>query len=112
MNTIITLCGSTKFKELYELMNKELTLMGFVVLSVGCFRHSENDQRIWRNKEMLDAIHLMKIDLSDVVFVINPDNYIGKSTVNEIAYAIKKGKTIHYYSEINTPDGLVIDNLK
>ena len=37
---VITLCGSTRFKEDFERVNKELTLAGHIVISVGCFGHS------------------------------------------------------------------------
>ena len=37
---VITLCGSTRFKEDFERVNKELTLRGNIVISVGCFGHA------------------------------------------------------------------------
>ena len=37
---VITLCGSTRFKDDFERVNRELTLMGNIVISVGCFGHS------------------------------------------------------------------------
>ncbi len=37
---VITLCGSTRFKDDFERINKELTLRGNIVISVGCFGHS------------------------------------------------------------------------
>lgn len=92
---IITLCGSTKFKKEFEQANKELTLAGNIVLSVGCFGHAGdeiNDQQ----KIMLDEIHKRKIDISDAIYVINKDGYIGKSTRNEIAYATLTGKLVFY----------------
>ena len=47
-------------------------------------------------KEMLDELHLRKIDLSDRVEVVNPGGYIGESTANEINYALKTGKPVTY----------------
>ena len=47
-------------------------------------------------KEMLDDMHLRKIDLADEIYVINVDGYIGESTRREIAYAEKSGKKINY----------------
>lgn len=38
---IITLCGSTKFKEQFLLEQKRLTLEGNIVISVGLFGHSQ-----------------------------------------------------------------------
>ena len=48
---------------------------------------------------MLDDIHKRKIDLSDEIFVINVDNYIGDSTRSEIEYALAHGKKVRYLEE-------------
>ena len=37
---IITLCGSTRFKNEFEKAQKDLTLKGYLVISVGLFGHS------------------------------------------------------------------------
>ena len=50
-------------------------------------------------KEMLDDMHLRKIDLADEIFVINFGGYIGESTRSEIAYAEKTGKKVRYLEE-------------
>ena len=94
---IITLCGSTRFKEEFIEAQKRLTLEGNIVISVGLFGHS-GDTEVWTNttKVMLDDMHLRKIDLADEIFVINPGGYIGSSTGNEIEYATKSGKTVSY----------------
>lgn len=94
---IITLCGSTKFKEAFLKAQKDLTLQGNIVISVGLFGHS-GDNEVWTNnmKEMLDDMHKRKIDMSDEIFVINVDGYIGTSTQSEIEYALSKGKIVKY----------------
>ena len=92
---VITLCGSTRFKEDFERINRELTLRGWVVLSVGCFGHS-GDIFSDETKIMLDDIHKQKIDMSDAIYVINRDGYIGESTKSEIEYALKHDKAIMY----------------
>lgn len=94
---VITLCGSTKFKEQYIETQKRLTLEGNIVISVGLFGHSGDDE-VWTEgrKAMLDDMHLRKIDMADEVFVINVGGYIGKSTRNEIKYAIQNNKSVRY----------------
>ena len=94
---VITLCGSTKFKEEYTKAQKELTLQGNIVISVGLFGHS-GDAEVWSEgtKEMLDDMHLRKIDMADEIFVINVGGYIGSSTRREIEYATNQGKKINY----------------
>ncbi len=104
---IVTLCGSTRFKDEFLQVQKELTLQGYIVLTVGLFGHS-GDNEVWENmdegsltktKQMLDDMHLRKIDMSDEIFVINPGGYIGESTRNEIAYAKEHGKKIRYLED-------------
>ena len=69
---IVTLCGSTKFKDDFIKEQKKLTLEGYIVISVGLFGHSGDDE-VWteHTKEMLDDMHKKKIDLADEIFVIN-----------------------------------------
>ena len=94
---IITLCGSTKFKDEFIAEQKRLTLEGNIVISVGLFGHS-GDNEVWSDstKEMLDDMHKRKIDLADEIFVINAGGYIGQSTISEIEYALKTGKSVKY----------------
>jgi len=47
-------------------------------------------------KEIVDKVHLRKIDIADEVLVMNIGGYIGKSTSNEIQYALKIGKPVEY----------------
>ena len=58
---------------------------------------------MWKpgTKEMLDDMHLRKIDMADEIFVINVDGYIGESTRREIAYAVKTGKKVNYLEAQN-----------
>ena len=95
---VITLCGSTRFKEDFERVNRELTLLGNIVISVGCFGHS-GDPFNEEQKVMLDDIHKRKIDMSDAIYVINKDGYIGASTKSEIKYAIQHGKQVIYMED-------------
>lgn len=101
---VITLCGSTRFKDEFLKVQKELTLQGNIVISVGLFGHSGDDE-VWENmdegtltktKEMLDDMHKRKIDMADEIFVINVGGYIGDSTKSEIEYAKEHGKIVRY----------------
>ena len=104
---VITLCGSTKFKDEFLREQKRLTLEGNIVISVGLFGHS-GDSEVWegmsedtltKTKEMLDDMHKRKIDMADEIFVINVDGYIGSSTRSEIEYAQLHGKVVKYLEE-------------
>ncbi len=93
---IVCLCGSTKFKNEFEELNKKLTLEGKIVLSVGFFLHSTPEAISEESKIELDLLHKKKIDMADEIYVINKDGYIGLSTQSEIAYATRLGKKITY----------------
>ena len=104
---VITLCGSTRFKNEFMETQKRLTLAGNIVISVGLFGHAGDDE-VWENmdegtltktKEMLDDMHKRKIDMADEIFVINVGGYIGESTRSEIEYAKGKGMPIRYLEE-------------
>jgi hypothetical protein len=94
---IITLCGSTRFKDEFIEQQKRLTLEGNIVISVGLFGHS-GDEEVWSEniKPMLDDMHFRKIELADEIFVINPGGYIGASTRREIEYAHSTGKEVRF----------------
>ena len=98
---VITLCGSTRFKDAFFEAQKRLTLEGNIVISVGLFGHSGDDE-VWTEgtKEMLDDMHKRKIDMADEIFVINVGGYIGDSTRSEIEYAKKNGRTVRYLEPI------------
>lgn len=103
-NLIITLSGSMRFFNETSYTLKELTLEGFTVLSTPIFsQFDKNDQDLiadpkYKDKALnvLMKVHLRKILMSDIVVVINKDNYIGKSVQQEIKYAMKRHKTIIY----------------
>lgn len=97
----ITLCGSTKFKEQFLAAQKRLTLEGNVVISVGLFGHS-GDEQAWseNTKTMLDEIHTQKIAMADQIFVINKNGYVGESTKKQIQYATSNNKIIKYLEPI------------
>lgn len=101
---VITLCGSTRFKDAFIEAQKKLTLEGNIVISVGLFGHAGDDE-VWegmsedtltQTKLMLDDMHKRKIDMADEIFVINVGGYIGSSTKSEIEYAMANQKKVNY----------------
>lgn len=94
---VITLCGSVKFKDDFLREQARLALEGNIVLSIVMFDLSRDKQILLEEtREMIDDMHKRKIDMSDEIFVINKNGYIGKSTNSEIEYAIKTGKKVNY----------------
>ncbi len=103
--TIVCLCGSTRFGDTFREENFKQTLAGKIVLTVGCDLRS--DHELWpdeatreKYKKELDQLHLRKIDISDIVMILNVGGYIGSSTRNELNYALKRGKKITFLEPV------------
>src|SRR5690349_11699805 len=98
---IVTICGSTRFKDEIHAANARLTLEGNIVISLGVFGHTDMPDVDWTTggsdlKVMLDGLHREKIKLADSIYVVNPGNYIGESTRAEIQYAESLGLPVRY----------------
>ena len=92
----ITLCGSTKFKEVFIEANVTLTLKGHTVYSVSCYGHAEERVYTDKQKTVLDLVHLDKILNSDAIVVLNVDDYVGESLCKEVFWARMQGKDIYW----------------
>ncbi|QQE76338.1 hypothetical protein KDJ56_10650 [Brevibacillus composti] len=93
---VVTLCGSTKFKKQFREAEANLTLKGRIVLSLGFFEQSDHIEVTEEQVQLFEWLHFHKIDMSDEIFVINVDGYIGESTRKEIEYATQRGKRVTY----------------
>ena len=89
---IITLCGSMRFEN--EMMNiaAELELNGDVAIQCVYFPHNKKLSDF--ELELLSKLHYKKIEISDAIYVVNVNGYIGTSTKNEIEYARSLNKEI------------------
>jgi hypothetical protein len=100
--TIVCLCGSTRFKEVFENVAAAQTCAGRIVLTVNMFGNDGHQEKAHlpevspAEKVSLDELHKRKIDLADEVLVLNVGGYIGSSTRSEIDYAERIGKTVRY----------------
>ena len=90
---IITICGSMKFKDIMLKEYDRLSNKGYIVFLPILNLDTENNN----DSEFSLNLHKQKIDLSDIVYIINEDNYIGKSTSKELEYAKLKNKVIMFY---------------
>lgn len=98
---VVTLCGSTRFKDEFVSEQRRLSLEGYIVISVGLFGHSGDltpGETVIGHpvKDRLDELHKRKIDMSDSIHVINVGGYVGESTRSEIEYATTHGKRVTY----------------
>lgn len=117
---IVCLCGSTRFSRAYQQANLKETLEGRIVLTIGADMKSDNNLfehmssvDVMTLKDMLDELHLRKIDLADEILVLNVGGYVGESTAREIEYAKLNGKDIRW---LEPPRGIytvsVLNTLK
>jgi hypothetical protein len=118
---IVCLCGSTRFADLHAIRRWELEQEGqgqTVVLMINYLPHWWTEGQGWDGndhfgertgtKEMLDELHLRKIDLSTRVEVVNPEGYVGESTAKEINYARATGKPVTFMVDELTGPGVAI----
>jgi len=104
---VVCFCGSTRFAEWFMIKRWELEKQGIITLGInilpdGYFKnenhHGAEQEGV---KHILDELHKRKIDLSDEVFVLNVNGYIGDSTRSEIEYANSIGKPVLYLEPIS-----------
>lgn len=95
MRKIVTICGSLRFinkiQEIAEFLELE---KGWIVFAP--IPHTLDKALTDQDKQLLGDIHKAKIDLSDAIFIVNIDGYLGEAVKKEIAYAKEKGKEIFF----------------
>jgi len=97
---VITICGSMRYSKEMMKISEELELKkGYAVIQ--CVYNIDGLKYEGVDASILDKIHRKKIDISDAIYVVNIDGYIGNSTKKEIEYAIKNDKEVMYHEVIN-----------
>ncbi len=96
---VVTLCGSTRFRKEFRKVERALTLSGEIPLPPAIYGKAEGIEYSEELSQKLWEIHLDKIRISDEIFVINPEGYLGDSTKKEIEFAKSLGKVVRYYSK-------------
>lgn len=87
---VVTISCSTRYiTEIINYYNK-LTQEGYIVLA----DLTPHDRQHEFDKELVDKVHLAKIDMSDEVHFLLRDNHMGESVTNEYLYAKNKNKAI------------------
>jgi hypothetical protein len=115
---IICICGSSRFAEyhaiarwLFERDGKTICIM----INYLPQHYAESEFGVGKNdhfaeasgrKEILDELHKRKIDISDAIFVVDIDGYIGESTRSEMEYAEKLNRPIFIWSETTVDEVL------
>lgn len=94
-DTVITLAGSHRFKELFTKYMKDLTRTGHAVLLPPCYYITDDELDEEQHKKAID-IHKKMIERSDAILVVNPGGYIGGDTQDIIDYAKTLGVCVKY----------------
>lgn len=97
MEKIVTICGSMKFKDKMMEVAKDLEINNEYIV-IQCVY--SNDKFNEEEQGILADLHYKKIDISDAIYVVNVDGYIGPSTNKEIEYAKKLGKEVMYLESV------------
>lgn len=97
MNKIVTICGSMKFKDKMMAIAKDLEVKNKYVV-IQCVY--SNDIFTEEEETILGDLHYNKIEISDAIYVVNVNGYIGDSTNKDIEYAKKLSKEVMYLEPI------------
>ena len=99
-----TICGSMRFAE--AMMETALELELYHHMNVlQCVYNVRAVPVTETELSALGAAHRKKIDLSDAIYVMDVDGYIGEAVRAEIAYAKEKGIEVLYHSAFRKKQG-------
>ncbi len=95
-----TICGSMQFtKQMKDISWNLETVHGYNVLQ--CVYNEQSKAIDEKTVEKLNKTHYKKIELSDGIYVVDIDGYIGSAVKAEIEYATQSKKEVIYHSEFN-----------
>lgn len=100
---IITICSSAKFYDKIPAIKKELTDLGYIVLTPS-LEFSGQDAQLKIEHDLIMK-HFKKIEKCDAIYVVNCEkngikNYIGGNTLMEMGLAHYLGKKIFLLNDI------------
>jgi hypothetical protein len=94
---VICLCGPERFKSEFMTAFRAFTLLGHVVVMPPMFDGTNGGGFInEETQKKLDELQLKKIQMSDIVYIVNPKGVTNPRTRSEIEYAKSLGKEIRY----------------
>ena len=104
---VIVLCGSSRFVDIMAVVawilerDEGAIAMGLHLLPYWYCADNIPDHLAEHEgvADRMDELHLRKIDISDEVFVVNVNDYIGESTEKEIRYAQAQNKRLRWYTQ-------------
>ncbi len=104
---LLTICGSSRFVDIMAVCawlierDEHAITIGLHLLPVWYPEIADIPDHLAEHEgvaDEMDELHFRKIDISDEIFVVNKNDYIGDSTRKEIEYAQANRKNIRWYS--------------
>ena len=97
---IVTICGSFKFKDVMLKLSAELEIKNNYVILQPVYG-ADNENYTEDEMETLGKLHMKRIEISDAIYVVNVNGYIGTATEREIEYAKSLNKEIFSLEPLN-----------
>ncbi len=104
---VVCFCGSSQFLGQMAAAMWECEKLGTIAMGLHLLPEwypgiqADHQAEAEGIAEVMDELHLRKIDLADRVFVMNVGGYIGDSCRREIDYATSLGKRVDYLEEVS-----------
>lgn len=95
---VVTICGSMRFEN-------EMKRIAFILEAkhnMTVLQCVYNEDKLDITEEEIDILnrsHFKKIEMSDAIYVVNIDGYIGEQVKKEIAFAQKLGKEVILHTD-------------
>ena len=97
---IVTICGSMKFRNEMMMISEKLELKQRYIV-IQCIYGDSSREYNESEMEILSKLHFEKIKISDAIYVVNVNGYIGEATKKEIEFAKSLNKEILYLEPLN-----------
>ena len=95
---IVTICGSMKFENEMKQIAFQLETK-YKICVLQCVYNEDDKELSTAEIEFLNKSHFKKIEISDAVYIVNINEYIGEQVKKEIAYAKKFGKEVILHTD-------------
>lgn len=93
---IMCLIGSPRYQSEFLSVAKAFTLRGYVVLTPDVYLQNNTNGLTNDDVEILNEVSRKKIEMADVIFVVNPNNKVPETVYQELRYAKDLGREIRY----------------
>lgn len=94
---VVTICGSMRFEDQMKRIAFELETKKEMCV-IQCVYDVDNKMLSEKDIESLNNTHMKKIEISDAIYVVDIDGYVGEQVQKEIEYAKVLGKEVIYHS--------------